>query len=68
LSERFVGAVRRLFKSDVSVLATVAKKGAGFIAEVKNYREAKLFDMTTQNRDKIAEEILQILKQELQQV
>lgn len=60
LSEKFVGAVRRLFASDKSVLATVAQKGGGLIREVKNYPGAKLFNLTRQTRDKTTAEILQI--------
>ena len=46
LSEKFVAAVRRLFKSDKSVLATVALKGSGLISEVKNYPDTKIFNLT----------------------
>ena len=61
LSKKFVAVVRRLFASDKSVLATVAQKGTGLISEVKNYPDAKLFNLTAQNRDKTITEILQIL-------
>ena len=61
LSKKFVAVVRRLFASDRSVLATVAQKGTGLISEVKNYPDAKLFNLTAQNRDKTITEILQIL-------
>jgi nucleoside-triphosphatase len=61
MSEKFVAAVRRLFASEKSVLATVAQKGTGLISEVKNYPGAKLFHLTHQNRDKIISEILEIL-------
>jgi len=61
LSEKFVAAVRRLFASDKSVLATVAQKGTGLISEVKNYPATRLFNLTRQGRDKIISEILQIL-------
>jgi len=60
LSEKFVGAVRLLFASDKSVLATVAQKGGGLIREVKNYPGTKLFNLTRQTRDKTIAEILQI--------
>jgi nucleoside-triphosphatase len=60
-SEKFVTAARRLFVSDKSVLATVAKKGKGFISEAKNYPGTSLFNLTAQNRDKIIAEISQIL-------
>ena len=61
LSEKFVAAVRQLFASDRSVLATVAQKGAGLISEVKSYPNTKLFNLTHQGRDETIAEILQIL-------
>lgn len=61
LSEKFVGAVRRLFASEKSLLATVAKKGGGLIFEVKNHPGTRLFNLTRQNRDKTIAEILEIL-------
>jgi len=60
-SKKFVTAVRRLFVSDKSLLATVAQKGSGLISEVKSYPDTKLFNLTAQNRDKTITEILQIL-------
>lgn len=60
-SERFVATVRTLFASDKSVLATVARKGAGLISEVKNYPGTQLFKLTRENRDKTIDEILQLL-------
>ena len=59
--EKFIASVRCLFESEKSVLATVAKKGAGLISEVKNYPGTRLFKLTTQNRDKTIAEVLQIL-------
>lgn len=61
LSEKFVTVIRRLFASDKSVLATVAKKGRGLISEVKNHPGTKLFNLTAQSRDKVIAEISQIL-------
>lgn len=61
LSETFVAAARSLFASDKSILATVARKGAGLISEVKNYPDKQLFNLTGENRDKTIAEILQIL-------
>ena len=65
-SEKFITAVKHLFASDKSVLATVAKKGKGLISEVKNYPDTQLFNVTAKNRDKIIDEILQILKNIIQ--
>ncbi|NIP28379.1 MAG: hypothetical protein GWN67_04045 [Phycisphaerae bacterium] len=60
-SEKFVIAIRCLFKSDKSILATVALKGSGLISEVKNYSNIRLFNLTRHNRDKTIMEILQAL-------
>ncbi len=60
-SEKFASAIHRLFDSDRTVLATVAQKGGGLVAEVKAHPEARLFRLTRQNRDETIAEILQIL-------
>ena len=60
-SEQFVAAVRRLFASDKSVLATVAKKGGGLISEVKDYPGTRLFNLTREDRDETITEVLRIL-------
>jgi nucleoside-triphosphatase len=60
-SKKFVTAVRRLFASDKSILATVAQKGTGLISEAKNFPDTKLFYLMRQNRDKTIAEISQIL-------
>ncbi|MHC4680381.1 MAG: nucleoside-triphosphatase, partial [Planctomycetota bacterium] len=58
-SETFIAAVRRLLVSDKSVLATVAKKGAGLISEVKNHPGVRLWTLTRDNRDETVADILQ---------
>jgi nucleoside-triphosphatase len=60
-SEKFVAAVRRLFASDKSVLATVARKGTGLIREVKHYPGTRLFNLTREDRDETITEILHML-------
>jgi nucleoside-triphosphatase THEP1 len=60
-SKEFVEAIRGLFKSDKSVLATVALKGSGLISEVKNDPDTKLFNLTRRNSQKTIDEILQSL-------
>ncbi|MHC4363985.1 MAG: NTPase [Planctomycetota bacterium] len=60
-SKKFVTAVRRLLASDASVLATVARKGTGFIDAVKNYPGTKLYNLKPETRDKAVDDILQIL-------
>jgi nucleoside-triphosphatase len=61
-SKDFVDAIRSLFKSDKSVLATVALKGSGLISEVKDYPDTKLFNLTRNNSEKTIDEILQSLQ------
>ncbi len=58
-SKEFVEAIRRIFKSDKSVLATVALKGSGLISEVKNYPDTTLFNLTRHNSEKTINKILQ---------
>jgi nucleoside-triphosphatase len=60
-SKKFTVAVHKLFESDKSVLATVAKKGPGLISEIKNYPNVEIFNVTTANREKIVAEIQQVL-------
>ncbi len=59
-SQKFIAAVCRLFASDASVLATVARKGTGLIRQVKDYPRTKLYNLTPDNRDKTVDDILQI--------
>ena len=60
-SKKFVAAVRRLFESEKSVLATVAQKGSGLIAEIKNHPGAKLITLTRDNRDEKVAELIRRL-------
>jgi nucleoside-triphosphatase len=61
LSKKFVAAVRRVFTSDKSVLATAAQKGSGLISEVKNFADTRLFHLAQQGRDETIAEILETL-------
>jgi nucleoside-triphosphatase len=51
LAPTFVTAMRRLLDSPATVVATVAARGGGFIAEVKERRDALLWEVTRANRD-----------------
>jgi len=51
LSERFVAAMRRLLDSGKPLVATIAQKGEGFIAEVKRRNDCELWTVTRANRD-----------------
>ncbi len=61
ISGKFVNAVRRLFDSGKTIIATVAQKGRGFISEIKKHPSAELFNLTTQNRDGVVNEIVKVI-------
>lgn len=58
LSPRFVAAMRNLLASGSRVVATVAKKGEGIIAEAKRWPGATLWEVTHDNRDRLPDEVL----------
>jgi len=58
LSERFVALMRRLLASRAPLVATVAKRGAGFIAEVKRREDCELWTLSRGNRDAMPQQIL----------
>jgi nucleoside-triphosphatase len=51
LSERFVAAMRVLLAGRTPVIATVALRGAGFIAEAKSLPDALVWEVTRAVRD-----------------
>ena len=52
-SERFVAAVRDLLESGRPLVATVALRGGGFIAEARAREDVELLELTPRNRDRI---------------
>jgi len=56
-SELFIASVRSLLDSPTPVLATVAQKGAGFISEVRSRSDVTLIQITTQNREKLPQQL-----------
>jgi nucleoside-triphosphatase len=58
LSERFVGAMRNVLDRGIPIVATVAMRGGGFIAEVKQRPDVVVEELTIQNRDTMANHIL----------
>ncbi len=61
LSQMFVEKVRRLFAADKPVVATVAQKGVGFIAEIKTRPEVSLITLTEGNRESVIEQVVENL-------
>jgi nucleoside-triphosphatase len=60
-SAKFCAAMRRLLDSDVPVVATVARRGAGLIAEVKRRSDVELWEITRANRDQMPSRIVRWL-------
>lgn len=58
LSARFVAAMRHLLDTPALVIATVAVKGGGFIAEVKGRPDVVLWEITRANRDTMPQRVL----------
>lgn len=58
LSRRFVEAVRALLAGPPPLIATVALKGVGFIAEVKHRPDVAVWTVTHANRDRLPQKIL----------
>ena len=62
LSEKFVAAMRKVLDAGKPVVATVALHGAGFIAEVKLRPDVQMWQVTRENRDVLADDILPWLR------
>jgi nucleoside-triphosphatase len=65
LSDPFKNLLKKIFKSGKLVVATIALKGSGLIAEIKKRQDIKLFEMTKDNRDLFLLEILKEMKTSL---
>jgi nucleoside-triphosphatase len=61
LSQRFVAAMRRLLDSRREVVATIAQKGEGFIAEVKRRADCESWTVTRANRDALPQQLFERL-------
>jgi nucleoside-triphosphatase len=61
-SERFVERVRGLLDSRLTVVASVASKGSGFIGEVKRRDDCELWTLTRGNRDAMPQRVLDWLR------
>ena len=57
LSSRFQSLVRVLLDSDKTVVASVAMKGEGFVAEVRGWKDCDICTVTPANREKLAAEL-----------
>ena len=62
MSARFLSAMRRVLDGPGPVVATIARSGDGFIAEVKRRPDAERWELTGSNRDGMAERALDWLR------
>jgi nucleoside-triphosphatase len=60
-SEKFTSLLRKIFDSDKIVIATIARKGGGLIAEIKERNDIQLFELMLENRDRLAFEIVRAI-------
>ncbi len=63
LSDRFKKLLKKTLDSNKWVIATIALKGSGLIAEIKERKDVKLFEITKKNRDIVFREILNSIEQ-----
>jgi nucleoside-triphosphatase len=64
LSESFKKLLKEILDSEKPLIATIALKGSGLIAEVKKRKDVQLFEITKGNRDLLLFEILTELDME----
>lgn len=57
-SEKFTAIMREILDSDRTVIATIARKGGGLIAEIRDRADILLYELTLDNRNSLATEIL----------
>ena len=63
-SQRFRTALIDLLARPSNLLATIAKKGKGFIEQIKGRNDIELIEVTRENRDHLAEEVVRKIKAE----
>ena len=63
LSEKFVELVRGLWEAEADIVATAAKKGGGFIAEVKGWPGARIIEVTRANQEQIVSDAVSRLRE-----
>ncbi len=60
---QFIEAVRRLLEGPVPLVATIALRGGGFIAEAKNRPDVQVVELTQGNRDTLPGQLVAWVKQ-----
>jgi len=65
LSLQFQKILKEILDSEKWVIATIALKGSGLVAEAKERKDVKLFEITRKNRDSLLKEISDFINQTL---
>lgn len=60
-SKKFTSLISRLLESKRLLIATVAMRGGGLIAEIKKRDDIQLVEVNRENQDKILEQVLKLL-------
>ena len=63
LSDQFKRLLKEILDSGKWVIGTIALKGSGLIAEVKERKDVRIFEITKKNRDIVFREILNLMEQ-----
>jgi nucleoside-triphosphatase len=58
LSDQFKNLLKEILDSEKWVMASIALKGSGLIAEIKERKDVQCFEITKRNRDSLFSEIL----------
>lgn len=61
LSDRFTEFIKGVVDSDRRLVATIAHKGVGLIAEFKKRPDVRLFELTRQNQDSLFEHVVKMI-------
>jgi nucleoside-triphosphatase len=56
-SSKFIEMIKQILDSSIPLVATVALKGSGFIAQVKDLEDVELITVTAENRDLLPSKI-----------
>jgi len=59
LSKIFRETIEYLLDSNKNLIATIARRGEGFINKIRNHPDIQLFELTKSNRDRIPTRILE---------
>ena len=62
LSRPFRNRIIELLAQPTNLLATIAKRGKGFIEQIKNRSDVEMIEVTRNNRDELPEELVRKIK------